>query len=241
MVERHVIDQLPDYVLDCLHGGEKLQVESHLETCEKCRAEFLDYQDLINDLPLGMKIVEPDPQLKDRIMKPIKAGNNVSNSAVRPAFLQRVNQNILGSFPVWGFASLALILILAISNLVMWQQMKELKTSGDSQLAAITMAGTELTPNATGLLVISRDGEYGTLVVDGLPDLGKNQQYQLWLIRDGDRSSGGVFSVSPEGYGNLRVSAPMPLVNYTAFGITIEPVGGSSGPTGEKVLGGTFF
>jgi anti-sigma-K factor RskA len=59
----------------------------------------------------------------------------------------------------------------------------------------------------------------------------------LWLIQDGQRTSGGVFSVSDEGYGSLWISSPEPLATYSAFGITIEPAGGSPGPTGDKVLG----
>jgi anti-sigma-K factor RskA len=27
---------------------------------------------------------------------------------------------------------------------------------------------------------------------------------------------------------------------YTDFGVTVEPAGGSPGPTGDKVLGGSF-
>jgi anti-sigma-K factor RskA len=29
-----------------------------------------------------------------------------------------------------------------------------------------------------------------------------------------------------------------PLLKFQAFGITVEPTGGSPGPTGEKVMGG---
>jgi anti-sigma-K factor RskA len=104
-------------------------------------------------------------------------------------------------------------------------------------MQVVAMLGTEVAPAATGMLVISEDGEYGTLVVDGLPALDPAHQYQLWLIRDGQRTSGGLFSVNPEGYGSLWVSSPEPLSSYPAFGITVEPVGGSTGPTGEKVLG----
>ncbi|RJQ80137.1 MAG: anti-sigma factor [Desulfobacteraceae bacterium] len=32
--------------------------------------------------------------------------------------------------------------------------------------------------------------------------------------------------------------SPRPLNSYRTFGITIEPRGGSPGPTGSKVLGG---
>ncbi len=88
------------------------------------------------------------------------------------------------------------------------------------------------------MLVISRDGDHGTLVVDGLSALDPAQQYQLWLIRNGKRTSGGVFSVDQQGYGSLWVKSQAPLISYTSFGITIEPAGGSPGPTGKKVLGG---
>jgi anti-sigma-K factor RskA len=60
----------------------------------------------------------------------------------------------------------------------------------------------------------------------------------LWLINEGKRTSGGVFSVMDNGYGVLIVNSSKPLSTYQNFGITIEPFGGSSGPTGDKVLGG---
>jgi anti-sigma-K factor RskA len=104
-------------------------------------------------------------------------------------------------------------------------------------MRVVALAGTEAAPAATGTIVISGDGEYGTLVVDGLPPLDAARQYQLWLIEDGQRTSGGVFSVSSEGYGAMEIASPEPLSRYSAFGITVEPAGGSPGPTGDKVLG----
>jgi hypothetical protein len=43
-------------------------------------------------------------------------------------------------------------------------------------------------------------------VVDHLGALSPEQQYQLWLIQDGKRTSGGVFSVSSEGYASLVIA-----------------------------------
>jgi len=62
----------------------------------------------------------------------------------------------------------------------------------------VMLTGTEAAPGVTGTIVISTAGESGTLVVDGLPSLDEARQYQLWLIRDGQRTSGGVFSVNPD-------------------------------------------
>ena len=44
----------------------------------------------------------------------------------------------------------------------------------------------------------------GVLAVTGLHGLDRGHQYQLWLIKDGQRRSGGVFSPDAEG---LRIHA----------------------------------
>ena len=86
--------------------------------------------------------------------------------------------------------------------------------------------------------MLSMDGDHGTLVVDGLPVLTEAEQYQLWLIRDGERTDGGVFSVDRRGYGSMWVHADEPLDSFDSFGVTLEPAGGSPGPTGPRMLGG---
>jgi hypothetical protein len=49
-----------------------------------------------------------------------------------------------------------------------------------------------------------------------------------------------VFSVTPQGYGCLLILSPLPLGSYQRLGITEEPAGGSPGPTGRRVLGGSL-
>jgi anti-sigma-K factor RskA len=87
-----------------------------------------------------------------------------------------------------------------------------------------------------GVLLIREGEPTGTLIVHGLPWLEPERQYQLWLVNDDGRVSGAVFSVEAEGFTSVEVSAPEPLPSYYRFGITIEPAGGSPGPTGDGVL-----
>jgi anti-sigma-K factor RskA len=142
------------------------------------------------------------------------------------------------SVPAWGVVSLVVVAVLVVGNLWLGGGLGGPQDEIEpGVLRTINLTGTEAAPEATGLLVVSLDGEHGTLVVDGLAALGEEQQYQLWLIQDGQRTSGGVFSVSEEGYGSLWISSPEPLSSYSTFGITIEPAGGSPGPSGDKVLG----
>ena len=83
---------------------------------------------------------------------------------------------------------------------------------------------------------MSKDGQFATLLVGGLPIPEPGTQYQLWLIQDGQRSSGGMFSVTGDGYGSMPISVAQSLSEYSSFDVTMEPEAGSPEPTGEIVL-----
>jgi anti-sigma-K factor RskA len=234
----HVIELLPAYALGSLDEEEAIQVAEHLATCRACQAELLSYQAVADQLALAVPAAVPPSRLKQQILGQLQTPGLGPTPASRPSFWQRIAGLFQRAAPAWGIAALALIALLVLSNLWWWQRTTDGRpqiTPGGMQV--IAMAGTEAAPAAVGTLVISGDGEYGTLVVDGLPPLDKDHQYQLWLIRDGQRTSGGMFSVNLEGYGALWIASPEPLSSYPDFGITIEPQGGSPGPTGDKVLG----
>jgi anti-sigma-K factor RskA len=236
MQEEHVYDLLPGYALGCLDASEERQVSQHLASCEHCRTELRRYDWVVEELPMALEMSDPPPGLKSRILTRARQSSQPKEQTVSP--WQRFWQALQRSAPAWGLASLALVLVLAVSNLLLWQRLGQVQGDGQSVMRTVVLAGTDITPDATGRVVISRDGNRGVVVVDGLPKLDESQQYQLWLIKDGQRTSGGVFSVTSSGYGWVYVRSPDPLASYQAAGITIEPAGGSPGPTGDKVLGG---
>ena len=83
-------------------------------------------------------------------------------------------------------------------------------------------------------------GQIALLCVYGMPELPPDKAYQVWLIKDGKRESGGVFQVSEYGFGFLMVRPTYSLSEYSSVGITVEPVVGSPAPTSPRVLGGTL-
>jgi anti-sigma-K factor RskA len=230
-------DLLPAYALGSLETDEDLLVAEHLSQCADCRVELAAYRSVVAELPLAITEVDPPKDLKAKIMARARMGNTESAIVTKPSLWQSISLALQG-LPTLAVASLLLIIVLGISNLALLARLDQTRSADRSKLLTIHLAGTEYSPDATGLLVISQDGEYGTLVVDGLPDLDPSRQYQLWLIQDGERSSGGIFSVGDDGYGSLVVDSNRSLAFYDSFGITIEPVGGSPEPTGDKVLGG---
>ena len=140
--------------------------------------------------------------------------------------------------PLTPLACALVVLALLASNLLLWRQVTRQQPGARPQtLQVVNLANTEVAPEATGMIIISLDGEHGTLVVDRLPVLSEEQQYQLWLIRDGVRTSGGIFSVEdtttvPEdAFGNaLRVS------RSSSERIVSAPESGISGLLASPIL-----
>jgi anti-sigma-K factor RskA len=236
--EQHVFDLLPAYALGSLDEEEQAIVEAHLPDCETCRLELETYSQVVKDLPLAVNTRPVPAGLKGSILDQLGKDRQKAQVHTTDSWFERLKASMLKTAPVWGAVSLVVIILLLISNLYLLNNLRAHETAQLAEFTTMALVATDYSPNSTGMLVISRDGEYGVLVVDELPVLDESQQYQLWLIHDGQRTSGGVFSVNDEGYGSLLIDSEQPLSSYPAFGITIEPAGGSPGPTGDKVLGG---
>lgn len=76
----------------------------------------------------------------------------------------------------------------------------------------------------------------GVLRASDFPTLPPDMAYQLWLIKDGERTSGGLFTVDAAGNGSLIFTPPGPLDDFDGMGVTPEPAGGSLGPTAPPVV-----
>ena len=230
----HVTDSIPAYALDCLDPDEKEQVARHLAGCSTCQAEISAYQSLVGELSLAAPVSSPPRRLRQAILQ--KAASSPSELVSQPGFFSRIGQFFRAALPAWGLVSLVLVVVLAVTNVITYQQLQS--RPNPSAFHVVSMASTDPSQPATALLVISDAGKFGTLVTDNMKLLDSQQQYQLWLVKDGKRTSGGVFSVNSSGYGWLRIESQTNLLEFQSFGVTIEPKGGSPSPTGAKVLGG---
>jgi anti-sigma-K factor RskA len=238
MSDEHVLDSLSGYALGSLESDEVQRVEEHLSSCWICRNESISFQTVADQLSLAAPLAAPSPELKERLMQRVQTTHAKGHARVgtaRRPWLERL-------LPVWGLASLCLLIGLVGSNLFLWQRLNQLPVGTTSLgMRAVPLSASVAGSTATGFVLISADGEDGALVVDGLPPLEEGKEYQLWLIRDGQRTSGAVFSTDENSYGGTRIRAPRSLLDYSAVGITIEPEGGSPSPTGTQVLSGPLF
>jgi anti-sigma-K factor RskA len=231
-----IVDLIPAYALHTLDEEEAQQVAAHLETCQHCQDVLEAYERVAAQLATTVPLVEPPGHLKGRLMARVRPESRDATPTGPPlSWWERVKAGLRAAAPVWAPVSAALITALLVGNLLLWQQVRQ---AASPPVVAVALSGTDAAPEANGVLVLTPKQPDGVLFVSNLTPLTPEQQYQLWLIaEDGSRDSGAVFSVTPDGRAEVDVSGRKALPDYRAFGITVEPAGGSPGPTGQQVLG----
>lgn len=233
---------LAGFALNSLNPEETQRVEKHLEGCPSCRVELENYLLVEEELRQAVPAVQPPARIRSRLeayTQPVPQ--------TKPKRRSRI-------FPDWTTAAaLAAVLMLIVVNVFLIRSNQQILNRQNALLeqnrayqtaaALLTYPDTrvEVIDDGTlyGTLVFDPDGSLAVLTVWGLDSLPDRQDYQIWLIEpDQTRISGGVFHNNQSGgYSSVMIESPLPLETFAGLGVTIEPAGGSPGPTGPKVLG----
>jgi anti-sigma-K factor RskA len=231
-----ILEMLPAYALGCLDEDEAELVSEHIATCTKCNGQFLEYRITADAMAYGAPAVCPPDSLEQKLMQRIQTTAKIP-SVSQPATKHRKLKSLWQSLsPAWAFASLALIVSLSVINLLQWHHTQKLHKEIAVELLVLKMKGTQRAPKGDGTFVISQDRKKGVLVASDLPIPNENQQYQLWMKKNGRQVNGGVFSVTPTGYAVVEIQSKESLSNFRSFEITLEPVGGSPTPSDYIVM-----
>ena len=225
-------DDAPAFSLHLMTADEERAYRAHLEVCLACRLKVQEVTETIDLLPLAVTPSVPPPALKGKILQAVAEDAKAASGRHRRWVV-----------PVWAAAAMVALAV-GTYSLVRIQTLQD-RLMGFEQAAApertISMQGTEGAPGATGRLVYAREGS-GTriaLQVEGLPPLNPGEAYQLWLIKNGQRQSGGVFVVDGLGCGGVARWFPE-RVEFDALGITKEPDPLGQQPRGPKVMGNSI-
>ena len=236
---------LAAYALGERDEGARAAIEAHLAACPACRRTMAAYRQVAGALPLGVAEAAPAPGLRARV---VEAGGAAAGGPPRvaPPVGRGARQ---WQRAAWAAVALALAALLAW-NLGLQRELARERAARDEQSAAVAalLASGRLerlpltadSPGPTGELVLDPAGRAAALSVAAMPPLPPGMVYQLWLVRGDQRVSGGTFTVDERGAATLLVAAPEPLTAYQAVGVTVEPAGGSPGPTSPRVIGGAL-
>ena len=103
------------------------------------------------------------------------------------------------------------------------------------------LRGTEHLPDAWGMVACCADtgDDLAALIaVLNLDELSQDETYQVWVITKYQKLGVGLLDVDSTGYAQAVIIPGVPFSQIEAIGITVEPAGGSHGPTGASVLAG---
>lgn len=159
----------------------------------------------------------------------------------------------------WSFANglvTAAGILLVAMNLTLWAQNQQLRVQQEALAAQLMQQNKALIflaaeePQEVILPAAQENSEaqadvlwnntlgIAVVYVRDFPELPPDQAYQLWLRKDDQRISPGLFTVEKGGMGIFVFPIEQSLDFYDIMGITPEPAGGSPGPTGSPVVRG---
>lgn len=215
-----------------LSGADLAAFQEHLAACPACRLKLAEVSDTVDLLAFAAPQIPPPPDLKQKVVGRVAA----EVARTRPPWRRFIT-------PV-AAAAAVVALVLGGYSLLEVQGLRH-RLSAYEGIApiqrSVAMAGTDRAPGATGRVVVRREGD-GTrieLQANGLPQLQPGQAYQLWLIKSGQRTSGGVFVIDATGKGGVVTWLPGG-VDFEALGVTQEPDAYGLQPRGFKVLGSSI-
>lgn len=127
-----------------------------------------------------------------------------------------------------------------IGSLVAEVQALESEGTMKNLRIAVLKSQVESAPDAQAVAIWNAAEQSGRLAVSGLPAVGVNQDYQLWIIDPAYESpiSAGVFNTDSEGGFEYSFSGSESISTIDAFALSVESKGGNDAPTGPIVLVG---
>lgn len=227
------------YALDALDADERAEFESHLASCADCVAEVAEFGEVATSLAESASDVPP-AHLKHSIMSrlddvpqelrapadgstPVATPRQVEPSPVADLSERRRRKF---SLPVL-LAAAAAVAVIAVGAVVISADRGG--SEFDDVLAASDAVVTQLDGDG-GMFEVAYSAELDRVALrgDDVGDLEPGLRYALWAIADGTPIPAGLFEPDD---GSIEAAVELADVSAQAWGITVEPVGGSDSPT----------
>ena len=241
---------LPLYAVGALEGEEEEAVAGHLPACDSCPMELAEWTRLVGDLAFTPERRAPPERLRSSLLAAVSSRERPVHPPQPPSFgrLRRTAAPLAAALALFA-VGVSAYLASQTQELAASQDTLEARVAGQQEtirfLTSDALVTVSLQPEpawsqATGRVYLAPGESMGMLVVQRMPVLPSGRSYQLWLVVDGDRDSGGMFGVDESGSGYLVIHAPRPLSQYAWAGITEEPEEGSPSPSGDRLMGGSL-
>ena len=223
-------DELAAYLLDALGPDEARAVERHLDGCPRCQERARWLQASVEVLPTSVEQLEPPPELRERLMRTVRAEAAPARPAApsaTPARARRGWLDMLRAVPRPAMAlGVALVALAAVGGYAIG--------TGSDEATNTSTVSAQVDPALSGATAtLERDGDSGVLRVEGLPQR-PGRIYEVWLAQGEEVRPAGLFQVDRAGRGAAAI--PQGLNGADRVMVSVEPPRGSAQPTTEPIV-----
>lgn len=224
------------YALDAVDEAERRAFEAHYHECDICRADVVDHRETLAQLAAASP-ASPSPDVRDRVLAEIARTRQLSplvpDGAIDLAVRRRRRRTVAG-----GVLAAAAAIVLFVAGAVVVDRATgpdlgdEIAAVLDDPDARLVTLAPDDTTGAVGSVRVAWSPTTGRAVVlgDDLAPAPDGRAYELWLIDDAGPQP--MRLLDPAADGRVR-SAFDVAAEPAAWGVTIEPAGGSDAPTGD--------
>ncbi|MDX8035414.1 anti-sigma factor [Lentzea sp. BCCO 10_0856] len=234
------------YSMNGLPEAEEAEFETHLSQCGTCAEEVAGLAATVSRLADAVAQV-PSTELRDRVLSGVRTARQLpprveTTASGTAAFTRR--QGIGRAAWMVAASGVVAAVVFSVHGMQSSQRLTtELPHRGQSRTvdtridgfpaaSDLRLASSSTPSGAACTVAVSRSQDTLLFLADKLPSLPAHQVYQVWLAgATGPRSAGLL----------QRASRPAPLVVGGISGVlevllTVEPLGGSTGPTGAPLI-----
>ncbi|MDG4782430.1 anti-sigma factor [Micromonospora sp. WMMD961] len=223
------------YVLDAVDDLERAAFERHLAECEPCRIEVAELRETVARLADDIDVDVTPPGLRERTLAQAARTPQLRVSAAGASGRRQA-----GRWRQLTVAAAAAVLLAGGASAVTWtvsnDRISDEQASSDQarQIAAVLDAPDarvferSLQPGGAATVVVSRERDRGVVLLRDLPAPGAGRIYELWLIR-GTEPARSVGQLAEGDRASTMIIGPVGEAG--TFGVSNEPVGGSTAPT----------
>jgi hypothetical protein len=224
---------------------QRKRVERHLATCISCIEEAAIWHEVWDRLAEDVEMVDLPADLKDQVLRPLFELENKVQQPIKKERKFRVNR-----YSRWAIGTAILLTVFLFG----WFFRDLQAVTSEKEAAVQTPASIETlfrlsaerangkfdgNPRAYGVacLVKSNCKEQLVVYVFGTPQTRDGETYQVWLLKNGQRTNAGTFTVGTSGIGIMTLPLTKGIPEIDAVGVTLEPDSHSSSPRGPKMFG----
>lgn len=226
----------------------------HLKECAECQIKLNEVRMILQEFPQGMSSMQPPKLLREKTLAAAFAARSPAEAPTRWAAGKRQGKSFsftglqgrLRSISLWRWFAASTVALLVVSGTLSaiitldHRQLTELQAQlAHRKVASYELQPTSLERQAVGRAIVEQNGgelHVYVLISQTRPTEG-NQVYHIWLWRNGNRISAGMFQVDGSGQAVFQGSLTGVWDGLNGIGITLEPNAGTTAPVGPKVFG----